>query len=140
MTTPLDTVQAWAGAERRRRCRAGIAPAPRFLGIRPFSFLLDREQWIEAVPLRRPPARSFTITPDTDVRGSWAAIVVGAGAGGHVPGSATNGSFGPPWCWSTSRTGGGSRPPQPPGTLPAPPEGSPWPASYRAQPAERSPW
>ena len=79
MTTPLDTVQAWASAE-----RAGDAVAlesllhPEFLGIGPFGFLLDREQWMERYRSGDLQPCSFTFTPDTNIRRfAGTAIVVG---------------------------------------------------------------
>ena len=79
MTSPLDTVEAWAAAE-----RAGDATAleellhPAFVGVGPFGFLLDRDQWMDRYRSGDLQHRSFTFTPDTDTRRFGdAAVVVG---------------------------------------------------------------
>jgi ketosteroid isomerase-like protein len=79
MTSPLDTVQAWASAERSGDAAALEALLhPEFLGVGPFGFLLDREQWMERYRSGDLEHRRFTFTPDTDVRRfGGAAIVVG---------------------------------------------------------------
>ena len=109
MTTPLDTVQAWASAE-----RSGDAVAlesllhPEFLGIGPFGFLLDREQWMERYrSATSSPAASRS--PRTRTSGgslappSWS---VRRSRRARTRGGPSTARSAPPSCSSTSRTGG----------------------------------
>ena len=62
----------------RRRAALDSLLHPEFLGIGPFGFLLDREQWMERYRSGDLQPRSFTFTPDVDVRRfGGTAIVVG---------------------------------------------------------------
>ena len=78
MTTPRDQVAAWARAELDgdSDTLAGLLH-PDFLGVGPFGFLLDREQWLRRFS-EGLDYTAFEFTPDTDVRFIGdAAFVVG---------------------------------------------------------------
>jgi hypothetical protein len=79
MTSSLDTVQAWASAERSGDAAALEAVLHQeFLGVGPFGFVLDREQWTDRYRSGDLQHRSFTFTPDMDPRRfGGVAIVVG---------------------------------------------------------------
>jgi hypothetical protein len=78
MTTPRDQVAAWARAELDGDSGTLARLLHRdFLGVGPFGFLLDREQWLRRFG-EGLDYTAFEFTPDTDVRSIGdAAFVVG---------------------------------------------------------------
>jgi len=79
MSSPLDTVQAWADAERSgdADALAGVLH-PEFVGIGPYGFVLDRDEWTDRYRSGDLRHTAFTFTPDAATRQlGGAALVVG---------------------------------------------------------------